>query len=64
LREYLAAVEVSEYELAKRCGVSRSNLTRFRLGETDLSLASLDKIGQALGLALCRTGRRPRASGA
>ena len=64
LRELIGRSGLSEYELAKRAGVSRSNLSRFRSGTTHLSLPSLDRVAEVLGLKLIGTGRRPpRAAG-
>jgi transcriptional regulator with XRE-family HTH domain len=48
----------SPHELAERAGIAPSLLSRFRRGERGLTLASVDRLAEVLGLRLVGNGRR------
>ena len=50
IREAIAARGVSAYALAQASGVDRRNICRWLAGESDLMLASADRLAVALGL--------------
>lgn len=64
LRAAADASALSDSELARRAGLSRSQITRFRRGDRALSLDAADALCEALGLHLVAiAGRRsPTAS--
>lgn len=55
LRLAMEQASVSHYALAKQVGVPPSVLTRFMAGERGLSLATVDKLAEVLGLELVQT---------
>ena len=52
LKEAIRASEMSEYQIAKRAGISQVMISRFLSGERDIRLATADKLAHALGLKL------------
>ena len=50
IRDAIEATGVSRYAIAEQTGISESVLSRFMSGSQSMSLASLDKIADALGL--------------
>jgi plasmid maintenance system antidote protein VapI len=62
LREVIVNSEMSCYEIAKRSGVTGSQLSLFINGQRTLTLASAAKIAVALGLELqpLRSGKEKR----
>lgn len=66
LRAAIAARGVTAYRLAKSAGIHERNIRRWLNGESDLTLASVDRLAVALGLRLAegpaRKGGRREAS--
>ena len=60
LREAILNAEISRYRLAKLTGLSEAALSRFVNGVMGLSLDSIDKIGECLGLEITTKRRKPR----
>jgi len=58
IREAISTSGTSRYALAKQVGVSESALSRFMSGKQGLTLASLDKLAEVLGLRLITTVQR------
>ena len=52
LREAILSAEITRYRIAQETGVSEAVLSRFVNGPSGLSLDSIDKIGERLGLKL------------
>ncbi len=52
LREAILNADISRYRIAKETGLTQAGLSRFVNHVTGLSLDSLDKIGQCLGLEI------------
>lgn len=50
IRDAIKATKVSRYSLADQTGVSESVLSRFMTGKQSISLSTLDKIADVLGL--------------
>jgi transcriptional regulator with XRE-family HTH domain len=59
LKQLIAESGLSEYEIAKRSGVSKGALSRFRTGERNLNLDSVDRLAEVLNLELKQT-RKPK----
>lgn len=55
LRHFIEAGEMSRYELSKITGIDKSVLSKFVHGKCGLSMQSLDKIGETLGLQIIQT---------
>lgn len=55
LRHFIEAGEMSRYELSKKTGIDKSVLSKFVHGKCGLSMQSLDKIGEVLGLQITKT---------
>lgn len=53
LREAISERGLTAYAAAKRAGVSVDAIQRFLKEERGLTLATVDKLADALGLALC-----------
>lgn len=53
LREAISERGLTAYAAAKRAGVSVDAIQRFLKDERGLTLATVDKLADALGLALC-----------
>jgi plasmid maintenance system antidote protein VapI len=51
LREAIRASGLTMYRLSQESGVHRSQLSRFMVGQRDLSLAMADKLCRVLGLS-------------
>ena len=60
LSEILESRGLTDYALAKLCGINRAQLHRFRKGQRDLTLATLDKLAAVLGLRLVEVARPAR----
>jgi transcriptional regulator with XRE-family HTH domain len=43
---------MTEYQVAKRAGISQIMISRFVSGERDIRLATADKLAHALGMKL------------
>jgi transcriptional regulator with XRE-family HTH domain len=61
LREAIQASGLSLNQLGQRAGIDHSRLSRFVRGERDLTLDSVDKLCQVLGLQLAPDPARPVA---
>ena len=60
LREAIVTSEMSCYEIAKRAGVTNSQLSLFLSGQRSLTLTSAAKIARVLGLELRPVRRKAR----
>ncbi len=61
LRKSILEAPITRYELSKRSGVGESSLSRFIHGRQSLTLASIDAIGDVLGLQI--VVRQPKRKG-
>lgn len=61
IREAVRSRGLSAYRVGQASGVSPRNVSRFLKGESDLSLASADRICVALGLKVVESTRRTSA---
>ena len=52
LRDAILGAPKSRYAIAKETGVTEASLSRFVNGVTGLSMDSIDKIGECLGLVI------------
>lgn len=52
IKQAIRASEMTEYQIAKRAGISQVMISRFLSGERDIRLATADKLAHALGLKL------------
>jgi transcriptional regulator with XRE-family HTH domain len=52
LRKIIEGSGLSQYRIAKECGIDKSAISRFMSGERGLSTENFDTIGQFLGLRL------------
>jgi transcriptional regulator with XRE-family HTH domain len=59
LKRIMAESGITEYEIAKRSGLDKGALSRFRTGERSLNLESVDKLAAVLNLELRQT-RKPK----
>lgn len=55
LRQLIETAEVSRYRISQQTGISQSLLSRFIHDTAGLSVDSLDKLAEALGLQLIKT---------
>jgi plasmid maintenance system antidote protein VapI len=62
LREAIVERRLTAYAAAKRAGVSVDAIQRFLKDERGLTLTTVDKLADALGLALCPDESRPPSS--
>ena len=60
LREAILSAEITRYRIAQETGVSEAVLSRFVNGPSGLSLDSIDKIGECLGLNITTPKQRNR----
>ena len=62
LCEAIVSSGMSQYEMSKRSGVTKSQLSLFVNGQRSLTLTSAAKIARVLGLELrpAETGRKPK----
>ena len=60
VREAIRECGMTVYQLAFVVKVEETSLRRFLNGETGLSQAAIDRIGEALKLKLTRGGDEPR----
>jgi transcriptional regulator with XRE-family HTH domain len=63
LRDLIVARRLSPYAVALASDVAPSVMTRFVNGQRSLSLDTLDKVADALGLRLVEVGRRGKLQG-
>ena len=59
LRGHIKTSDLSQYRIAKNTGVSQAVISRFMTGRSGLSLNTIDKIGEELGLKLSVAGNQP-----
>ena len=52
LRKHIKKSHLSQYRIAKNIGVSQAVISRFMTERSGLSLNTIDKIGEELGLKL------------
>ena len=52
LREAILNADISRYRIAKETGLTQAGLSRFVNGVSGLSMDSIDKIGDCLGLQI------------
>ena len=52
LREAILKADISRYRIAKETGLSQAALSRFIHHVANLSLDSIDKVGECIGLRL------------
>ena len=52
LRDAIRKADISRYRVAKQTGLTQASLSRFMTGVSGLSLESIDKICDCLGLEL------------
>jgi transcriptional regulator with XRE-family HTH domain len=57
------ALDVSQYELARRTGLSRQYLRKLEEGSHDPTVGTLEKIADALKVSLTSLLRAPRRQG-
>jgi transcriptional regulator with XRE-family HTH domain len=58
IREAISACGTTRYALAKKVGIPESALSRFMAGKQGLTLATLDKLSDILGLEIITTVQR------
>ena len=58
LRDEILNAEISRYRLAKETGLSEAALSRFVNGVCNLSLGSINKVSEVLGLEI--TKQKPK----
>ncbi len=54
IRQLREECGISQKELADRCNFEASNMNRIEAGRTNLTLASIHKISQALNIPFCK----------
>ena len=62
LRQAVRASELTRYSISVRTGIDQGTLCRFIRGEWGMSLDSVDRLMECLGLEI-RPGRRKRKDG-
>lgn len=60
LRDAILNADISRYRIAQETGLTEAGLSRFVNGVSGLSLDSIDKIGECLGLDIATPKPRPR----
>jgi transcriptional regulator with XRE-family HTH domain len=60
LKDAILNADVSRYRIAKETGLTEAALSRFVNGVAGLSLESIDKIGEYLGLEITTRKQQPR----
>jgi transcriptional regulator with XRE-family HTH domain len=60
VRKAIDAAGVTRYRIAKETGISESALSRFMSGERELSLPSVDRLADYLGLSLCNSSTQKK----
>ena len=58
IRAAILAAPVSRYQISKVTGIPEGNLSRFVAGKSGLSLASVDRVGEYLGLQIVVAPKR------
>jgi transcriptional regulator with XRE-family HTH domain len=57
VRDTIASSGLTRYEISKRSGVPESALSRFMSGERSMTLATLDKLLDVIGIELRKKSR-------
>lgn len=60
LRQAILSADKTRYRIAKETGLTEAGLSRFVNGVSGLSLDSIDKIGECLGLRIVSNTKPPR----
>lgn len=61
IRAAIAASDITRYRICKKIGLPESSMSRFMAGRAGLSLETIDKLAELLGLSvLVRRRRRKR----
>ena len=55
LKQIIADCGITQYAIAKQCGIDKSALSRFMRGERSITLESIDAIAGMLNLELRQT---------
>jgi transcriptional regulator with XRE-family HTH domain len=63
LRAAIDASEMSRYQICKLIGLSEATMSRFMAGKGGLSIETLDRLGECLGLELAVRETRGKKSG-
>ncbi len=63
LREAILTAEISRYRIAKETGLTEAGLSRFVNRVAGLSLDSIDKVGECLGLDIVARRKPPKRKG-
>ena len=60
LRRIILEAPISRYRLSRETGIDEGTLSRFVNGKSMLSMRNLDLVGEALGLVVKSTRRKPK----
>jgi transcriptional regulator with XRE-family HTH domain len=52
IRKAIESSELTPFEIARRAGIARSQLSRFLSGERGLSVATVEQLAECLGLEI------------
>ena len=63
IRAAVVASGLSRYRISKEIGVSQSTMSRFMSGKGGLSMASLDRLADLLGLSVTTRPKRAKQGG-
>ena len=63
LRQAIADSGVSRYGIWQQTGIDQGSLSKFMDGERGLSMESIDKLAELLGLHICTDAVKPRSQG-
>lgn len=63
LRQAIADSGVSRYGIWQQTGIDQGSLSKFMDGERGLSMESIDKLAELLGLHICTASMKPRSQG-
>ena len=60
LRQAVEQSEVSRYSIWQQTGIDQGTLCKFMAGDRGLSIESIDKLAELLGLHICTADAKPR----
>ena len=60
LREAINASGLSRYRICKEIGLPESTMSHFMAGDCGLALATVDRLGELLGLKIVASAKRQR----
>jgi plasmid maintenance system antidote protein VapI len=63
LRRCIDAAGISRYAICKAVGLPESTMSRFMAGKCGLSLATVDRLGELLGLEIITRGQARKTKG-